>query len=63
MNNCVFSNLASERIIKEYKYFYVIRDLYPVTHLHFLVILKKHIVSYFECNQDEYNEILIGLST
>ena len=63
MNNCVFCNLPSERIINEYKYFYVIRDLYPVTYLHSLVIPKRHIVSYFECNQDEYNEIPIVLST
>ena len=63
MNNCIFCNLPSDRIINEYKYFYVIRDLYPVTHLHSLVIPKRHIVSYFECNQDEYNEIPIVLST
>lgn len=63
MNNCVFCNLPSERIINEYKHFYVIRDLYPVTYLHSLVIPKRHIVSYFECNQDEYNEIPIVLST
>ena len=59
MNNCIFCNLPSDRIINEYKHFYVIRDLYPVTHLHSLVIPKRHIVSYFECNQDEYNEIPI----
>ena len=63
MNNCVFCNLPNDRIINEYKHFYVIRDLYPVTHLHSLVIPKRHIVSYFECNQDEYNEIPIVLST
>ena len=63
MNNCVFCNLPSNRIINEYKHFHVIRDLYPVTDLHSLVIPKRHIVSYFECNQDEYNEIPIVLST
>ena len=63
MNNCVFCNLPSDRIINEYKHFHVIRDLYPVTHLHSLVRPKRHIVSYFECNQDEYNEIPIVLST
>ncbi len=63
MNNCVFCNLPSDRIINEYNHFHVIRDLYPVTYLHSLVIPKRHIVSYFECNQDEYNEIPIVLST
>ena len=28
-----------------------------------MVIPKRHIVSYFECNQNEYNEIPIVLST
>ena len=63
MNNCVFCNLPTDRIINEYNHFHVIRDLYPVTYLHSLVIPKRHIVSYFECNQDEYNEIPIVLST
>ena len=63
MNNCIFCNLASDRIVDEYKHFYVIRDLYPVTKLHSLVIPKRHVVSYFECNQNEYAEIPIILST
>ena len=63
MNNCVFCNLPTDRIINECNHFHVIRDLYPVTYLHSLVIPKRHIVSYFECNQDEYNEIPIVLST
>ena len=63
MNNCVFCNIPEDRIVNEYKYFYIIRDLYPVTNLHSLVIPKRHVVSYFECNQDEYDEIPIILNT
>ena len=63
MNNCIFCNIPENRIVNEYKYFYIIRDLYPVTNLHSLVIPKRHVVSYFECNQDEYNEIPIILNT
>ena len=63
MNNCVFCNIPEDRIVNEYKYFYIIRDLYPVTNLHSLVIPKRHIVSYFECNQNEYDEIPIILNT
>ena len=63
MNNCIFCNLPKDRIINEYKYFYIIRDLYPVTNLHSLVIPKRHVVSYFECNQNEYDEIPIILNT
>ena len=63
MNNCIFCNIPENRIVNEYKYFYIIRDLYPVTNLHSLVIPKRHVVSYFECNQDEYDEIPIILNT
>ena len=63
MNNCVFCNIPEDRIVNEYKYFYIIRDLYPVTNLHSLVIPKRHVVSYFECNQNEYDEIPIILNT
>ena len=63
MNNCVFCNIPEDRIVNEYKYFYIIRDLYPVTNLHSLVIPKRHVVSYFESNQNEYDEIPIILNT
>lgn len=63
MNNCIFCNLPSDRIVDEYKHFVIIRDLFPVTNLHSLVIPKRHIVSYFECNKDEYDEIPIILNT
>ena len=63
MNNCIFCNLPADRIVNEYKHFFIIRDLFPVTNLHSLVIPKRHIVSYFECNKDEYDEIPIILNT
>ena len=63
MNNCIFCNIPENRIVNKYKHFYIIRDLYPVTNLHSLVIPKRHVVSYFECNQNEYDEIPIILNT
>ena len=63
MNSCIFCNISEDRIINEYKHFYVIRDLFPVTYLHSLVIPKRHVVSYFQCNQSELKEIPIILST
>ena len=63
MNNCIFCNIPENRIVNEYKYFHLIRDLYPVTNLHSLVIPKRHVVSYFECSKDEYEEIPIILNT
>ena len=39
------------------------RDLYPVTKLHSLIITKRHIPSYFQCNSEEIKEIPIILNT
>ena len=63
MSNCIFCNLPTERIIDEYKHFYVIRDAYPVTPLHSLVITKRHVVSYFQCSKEEHDEIPMILDT
>ena len=63
LSNCVFCNIQDDKIVNDYKHFFIIRDLFPVTNLHSLVIPKRHIVSYFECNKDEYDEIPIVLKT
>ena len=63
LNNCIFCNLLPKEIIDEYKNFFVIRDAYPVTPLHSLIITKKHVVSYFQCSKEELNEIPIILDT
>ena len=63
MSNCIFSNLLLERIVHEYKHFYVIRDAFPVTPLHSLIITKRHVVSYFQCSKAELEEIPMILDT
>ena len=63
MSNCKFCNLSKKLIIDEYKHFIVIRDAFPVTHLHSLIITKRHVVSYFQCSKDELDEIPIILDT
>ena len=63
LNNCIFCNLLPKEIIDEYKNFFVIRDAYPVTSLHSLIITKRHVVSYFQCSKEELNEIPIILDT
>ena len=63
LNNCVFCNLLPKEIVNEYKNFFVIRDAYPVTPLHSLIITKRHVVSYFQCSKEELNEIPIILDT
>ena len=63
MSNCLFCNINKDRIVHEYKNFYVVRDAYPVTPLHSLVITKRHVVSYFQCSKEEYDEIPMILDT
>ena len=63
INNCLFCNIEEDRIVHEYKYFYVIRDAFPVTPLHSLIITKRHVVSYFQCIKEEHDEIPIILDT
>ena len=63
MSNCIFCNLPLERIVHEYKHFYVIRDAFPVTPLDSLIITKRHVVSYFQCSKAELEEIPMILDT
>ena len=63
MSNCIFCKLPPQRIVHEYKHFYLIRDAFPVTPLHSLIITKRHVVSYFQCSKAELEEIPIILDT
>lgn len=57
MKECIFCNLPNERIIKTYNEFNIIRDLYPVTYLHSLIIPKRHVESYFNLYDKELKEL------
>lgn len=50
---CLFCNIPKERIISENQYAYAIRDGYPVTDLHSLIIPKRHVGDYFGLANDE----------
>ena len=52
-DSCVFSNLPPERVIDEDENFFVIRDGFPVTELHSLIISKRHTPSYFDLTSQE----------
>ena len=57
IEDCIFCNLPEDRIIKSYNKFNIIRDLYPVTYLHSLVIPKRHVENYFDLYQEEFYEL------
>ena len=61
MTECLFCKVQKpgheREIVYENKFFYATRDSYPVTEFHTLIILKRHIPSYFDMNNDEINSL------
>ena len=53
MEDCLFCHIEKSRIIMEEENFYIIRDGFPVTDLHTLIISKRHIQSFFELTDSE----------
>jgi ATP adenylyltransferase len=54
---CIFCEMPADRVIKENELCYAIRDGYPVTEMHTLVIPKRHVADYFDLHQPERNAI------
>ncbi len=60
-NGCLFCSVGEERIIAENDLAFAIRDGFPVTELHSLIIPKRHVSDYFELTKEELlacNELL-----
>lgn len=61
MESCPFCNVEKARIVEENSWFLAVRDKYPVTPLHTLLVPFRHVDSYFELSDDEmsaFNVIL-----
>ena len=54
---CIFCDLGAGRIITENELCFAIRDAFPVTEHHTLVIPKRHVADYFDLHQPERNAI------
>lgn len=50
---CLFCEMTEDRIIDRNDLAYAIRDGFPVTTLHTLIIPKRHAVDYFELTKEE----------
>ncbi len=50
---CLFCSLPPERVIAQNELAYAIRDGFPVTALHTLVIPKRHVEDYFGLTSEE----------
>jgi diadenosine tetraphosphate (Ap4A) HIT family hydrolase len=56
-SECLFCEIPKDRIILENELAYAIRDGFPVTSLHSLVIPKRHVETFFDLYQPERNAI------
>ena len=56
-HECRFCALPENRIVDETETCAVVRDLYPVTPLHTLIITKRHVASYFDLSDQERQDV------
>ena len=52
-SECLFCSITQERIVLENDLAYAVRDGFPVTEMHSIIIPKRHIKDYFDLNKDE----------
>ena len=54
---CLFCNKKKQKIIYSSKSVFVVRDSYPVTKLHTLIIPHRHVSNFFDLNKNELNDL------
>ena len=54
---CIFCNISQSKVVKSNELAVVIKDNYPVTKHHCLIIPKRHCSDYFDLYQPEINAI------
>jgi diadenosine tetraphosphate (Ap4A) HIT family hydrolase len=52
---CAFCEMTKDHVVAEAELAYAVRDAFPVTPLHTLVIPKRHVSGYFELGRAELN--------
>ena len=57
VDDCIFCEGYADRVIDENELCFAIRDAYPVTKHHTLIIPKRHVANYFDLYQPELNAI------
>ena len=50
---CLFCNKKKQKIIYSSKLIFVVRDSYPVTKYHTLIIPHRHVSNFFDLNENE----------
>jgi diadenosine tetraphosphate (Ap4A) HIT family hydrolase len=57
-HGCAFCGMKAERVISENSLAYAVRDLFPATPLHSLIIPKRHVADFFELTGAEGNAVM-----
>ena len=57
IDDCIFCCGYADRVLDENELCFAIRDAYPVTKHHTLIIPKRHVANYFDLYQPELNAI------
>lgn len=58
LSSCLFCNLPKERILHDGSWIFALRDAYPVSLGHTLIVPKRHVQSFFELENHEVNELM-----
>ena len=58
---CPFCSMPSDRIVAGNDLAFAVRDAYPISPGHTLIIVRRHVASFFEVNTDERNVMLLLL--
>jgi diadenosine tetraphosphate (Ap4A) HIT family hydrolase len=56
-SDCVFCDIESDTTVFRSRLYSIIRDAFPVTHLHTLIIPRRHVASYFDLTDEEQGEL------
>ena len=54
---CLFCNKSKQKIIYSSELLFVVRDSYPVTKHHTLIIPHRHVSNFFDLNDEELNDL------
>jgi diadenosine tetraphosphate (Ap4A) HIT family hydrolase len=57
MDKCIFCNIEKDRILSLNEEFYVLKDNYPVSRGHLLIISKEHREDFFQLTEKEKNSL------
>ena len=56
-DQCIFCDKSKQKIIYSSDLFFVVRDSYPVTKHHTLIIPHRHVSNFFDLNDNEFNDL------